>query len=106
MVIAVADNTHIRSRVTWMGTVQVGETTTRCMFEVFNCNNASDIILGKPWLKTVKAIHYYEQDEIVIGQNGEQELLVNEAKEEEEAEQDKKSEGEGVAHEMDPEQQL
>jgi hypothetical protein len=102
----VADNAHIRSRGTWTGTVQVGGTTTRCTFEVFDCNNAFDIILGKPWLKAVKAIHYYEQDEIVIGQNGEQELLVNEAKEEEEAEQDEKSEGEGAAQETDPEQQL
>jgi hypothetical protein len=54
----------------------------------------------------VKAIHYYEQDEIVIGQNGEQELLVNKTKEKEETEQDDNSEGEGAAQETDPEQQL
>ncbi|KAF8231214.1 hypothetical protein L208DRAFT_1196038, partial [Tricholoma matsutake] len=72
------NNAHVKSMGIWTGTVQVGGTTARCTFEVFDCNNAFDVILGKPWLRTVKAIHYYEQDRIVIGQEWNMDILVNE----------------------------
>ncbi|KAF8232416.1 hypothetical protein L208DRAFT_1161617, partial [Tricholoma matsutake] len=75
--ITFANNAHVKSMGIWTGMVQVGGTTARCTFEVFDCNDTFDIILGKPWLRTVKAIHYYEQDRIVIGQEGNMDILLN-----------------------------
>ena len=76
-VISVANATEIKSIGSWTGTVQVGGTGAPSCFEIFDCKNAFDVILGKPWLKAVRAQHNYVTDEIVIGAEGEQEVITN-----------------------------
>ena len=76
-VISVANATEIESMGTWTGTVQVGGTGAWSSFEIFDCKNAFDVILEKPWLKAVRAQHDYVKDEIVIGVEGEQEVITN-----------------------------
>ena len=76
-VISVANATEIKSIGSWTGTVQVGGTGAPSCFEIFDCKNAFDVILGKPWLKAVRAQHNYVTDEIVIGAEGEQEVIMN-----------------------------
>ena len=44
---------------------------------MFDSRGAFDIILGKPWLRQVKAIHDYNTDQIVITQNDNTETLSN-----------------------------
>jgi len=63
-VISVANATRIESKGTWTGIVQVGETGALSSFEIFDCKGAFDVILGKPWLKAVRAHHDYVTDEI------------------------------------------
>ncbi|KAF9462483.1 hypothetical protein BDZ94DRAFT_1165954 [Collybia nuda] len=58
-VIGVANNAKIKSMGTWTGPVKVSNTETVSNFEVFDCQGAFDIILGKPWLWDVRAIHDY-----------------------------------------------
>ncbi|KAJ7467298.1 hypothetical protein B0H11DRAFT_1732842, partial [Mycena galericulata] len=50
----------------WWGDVGVGRVRAAAWFEVFECGGAFDIILGKPWLHSVRAIHNYETDELRI----------------------------------------
>jgi len=76
-IISVANATQIESKGTWSGTVQVGETGALSSFEIFDCKGAFEVILGKPWLKAVRAQHDYITDEIIIGKKGEQETITN-----------------------------
>ena len=76
-IISVANATEIESIGTWTGIVQVGGTGALSRFEIFDCNGAFDVILGKPWLKAVRALHNYSTDEITIGKDGEQETITN-----------------------------
>ena len=48
-------------------------------FKVFECGNAFNIILGKPWPKAVKAMHNYSTDKITITHNGETKTIPNSA---------------------------
>jgi hypothetical protein len=61
----------------WFGTVKVGGIGAPSWFEVFDSRGALDIILGKPWLCRVKAIHDYDKDQITITQNGNTEVISN-----------------------------
>jgi hypothetical protein len=61
----------------WYGTVQISEISAPCWFEVFDCQGAFDVILGKPWLRAVKAIHDYDTDEITISHKGSQQTITN-----------------------------
>ena len=76
-IISVANTTEIKSIGTWMGTVQVGGTGALSRFEIFDCKGAFDVILGKPWLKEVRAQHDYVTDRITIGETGQQEVISN-----------------------------
>lgn len=75
--IKVANDAQIRSMGRWHGGVTVGGTETQSTFEVFDCKNAFDVILGKPWLKQVKAIHDYSTDTITIKDGEERVELTN-----------------------------
>ena len=77
--IKVANGTTITPLGRWHGTVRVGNIGAPSWFEVFECGNAFDVILGKPWLKAVKAVHDYSTDEITITQGGETETIPNSA---------------------------
>jgi hypothetical protein len=44
---------------TWTGPVKVSNTEAISDFEVFDCQGAFDVILGKPWLWDIHAIHDY-----------------------------------------------
>lgn len=76
-VISVANNTKVKALGRWYGIVRMGGTSVRSHFEVFECNDAFDIILGKPWLKDVRAIHDYATDELTIGAKGQQEVITS-----------------------------
>jgi hypothetical protein len=47
-------------------------------FEIFECNGAFDILLSKPWLHSVRALHNYETDEIRIQSSERETMLYNE----------------------------
>ena len=76
-IISVANATEIRSIGTWTGMVQIGGTGALSCFKVFDCRGAFDVILGKPWLKAVRAQHDYVTDRITIGEVGRQEIISN-----------------------------
>jgi hypothetical protein len=76
-IISVVNATEIKSRGTWTGIVQVGDTGAESCFEVFDCKGAFDVILGKPWLTEVRAQHDYVTDKITIGKEGQQEIISN-----------------------------
>ena len=46
--------------------------------EVFESNSAFQVILGKPWLRSVQAIHKYDTDEITIQVQGQMTTITNE----------------------------
>jgi hypothetical protein len=46
-------------------------------FKVFDCKGVFNIILGKPWLKVVRAHHDYVMDKITIRKAGQQEVISN-----------------------------
>jgi len=75
--IKVANGSKITPLGCWTGTVTVGKVGTPSSFEVFDCGDTFDVILGKPWLKAVKATHDYSTDEITISHNGESDIILN-----------------------------
>ena len=77
--IGVANGSKITPLGRWTGTVKVGKIGALSSFEVFDCGDAFDVILGKPWLKAVKAKHDYSTDEITISHNGESDVISNSA---------------------------
>ena len=77
--IKVANGSTIMPLGRWHGTVRVGNIGAPSWFEVFECGNAFDVILGKPWLKAVKAVHDYSTDEITITHDGESKTIPNSA---------------------------
>ncbi|KAJ6580670.1 hypothetical protein B0H19DRAFT_982226, partial [Mycena capillaripes] len=76
--LSVADGKTIWPFGRWQGEVAVGGVRVQAWFEVFECGGAFDIILGKPWLHSVRAIHDYDSDEIQIRAEGGEALLRNE----------------------------
>lgn len=64
--VSVANNQTVPIDGLWHGEVDIGGTTSEANFVVFNCNGAFDIILGKPWLTSVKASHDYATDTLII----------------------------------------
>jgi hypothetical protein len=75
--VGVANGTEITPIGRWFGTVKVAGIGAPSWFEVFDSHGAFDIILGKPWLQRVKAIHDYETDQITITENGNTETISN-----------------------------
>ena len=63
----------------WYGTVRVGNVGSPSWFKVFECDGAFDVILGKRWLRAVKAIHDYSTDEITITYDGNSDTIPNSA---------------------------
>ena len=76
--LSVADNRRIASKGTWMGTIDVAGTEMTQSCEVFESNGAFQVILGKPWLHSVQAIHKYDTDEITIQVQGQTTTITNE----------------------------
>jgi len=75
--ISVANGAEIKPIGRWFGTVKICGVGAPSWFEVFDSHGAFDIILGKPWLRQVKAIHDYATDEIVINQQGTRTVITN-----------------------------
>ncbi|KAF5384125.1 hypothetical protein D9615_003277 [Tricholomella constricta] len=75
--IGVANGAKLKAMGTWTGTVRVGGTEAETTFEVFDCSDAFDVILGKPWLRHVRALHDYVTDEIIMRGPGEPETISN-----------------------------
>ena len=78
VILSVADNHRIPSRGTWTGVVDVAGAKVMQSFEVFDSNGAFEIILGKLWLKSVRATHHYTTDEITIVTDDRAATLTNE----------------------------
>ena len=76
--LCVADNRRITSKGTWTGTIDMAGTETTQSCEVFDSNGAFQVILGKPWLCSVQAIHKYDTDEITIQVQGQTMTITNE----------------------------
>ena len=68
--LSMADNRQIASKGTWTGTIDVAGTAMTQSCEVFEPNGAFQVILGKPWLRSVQAVHRYDTDEITIQAQG------------------------------------
>src|SRR6266481_3985763 len=68
--LSVADNRHIPSEGRWTGIVDVAGTKTTQSFEVFNSHGTFQIILGKPWLNYIQAVHRYDTDQITFWAQG------------------------------------
>jgi hypothetical protein len=64
--VSIANNAIVQCDGIWSGDIRIAGTTSRTHFAVFDCNRAFDVLLGKPWLKEVKAIHNYDTDVISI----------------------------------------
>jgi len=64
------DNHRIASEGRWSGTVNIAGAETTQSFEIFNSNGAFQVILGKPWLRGIQAVHKYETDLITIQMKG------------------------------------
>ncbi|KAF8125671.1 hypothetical protein K438DRAFT_1487010, partial [Mycena galopus ATCC 62051] len=62
----------------WWGEVSVGGVSATAWFEIFECGGAFDVLLGKPWLHTVRATHNYVTDELHICLQGRETVLSNE----------------------------
>ena len=75
--IKVANDARIKSMGRWIGKVTVGGIEAESAFEIFDCKGAFDVILGKPWLRKVRAIHDYFTDTITIGTDTQREALIN-----------------------------
>lgn len=63
----------------WTGTVKVGRTESCSTFEIFDCGNVFNVILGKPWLRQMRAIHNYETDHILLRGPKITETIVNQS---------------------------
>ncbi|KAF8184288.1 hypothetical protein K438DRAFT_1435233, partial [Mycena galopus ATCC 62051] len=61
----------------WWGEVAVGGVSACAWFEIFECGGAFDVLLGKPWLHTVRASHNYVTDELRICSQGRETVLCN-----------------------------
>ena len=76
---SVADNHRIPSQGKWTGTIDVASMETTQTLEVFDSNGAFQVILGKPWLQHVHAVHKFETDEITIQVGGHTKTIRNNA---------------------------
>ena len=79
MRIKVANGSRIVPVGRWYGTVRVGNVGSPSWFKVFECDGAFDVILGKRWLRAVKAIHDYSTNEITITYDGNSDTIPNSA---------------------------
>lgn len=77
--IKVANGSKLKPLGRWFGTIRVGSVSASSWFKVFDSHGAFDIILGKPWLKQVKATHDYGSDQLSITNSGTTDTLLNEA---------------------------
>src|SRR6266481_10057409 len=75
--LCVADNHHIPSEGRWTGIVDIAGTEAMQSFEVFNSRGTFQIILGKPWLSYVQAVHRYNTDWITFQTQGRETTISN-----------------------------
>jgi len=66
--ISIANNVEIIPIGRWFGQITICGIGTYSWFEVFESHGAFDVILGKPWLHQLKAIHDYGNDQFRIPQ--------------------------------------
>lgn len=77
--VSVANNKIIQCAGLWSGEVNIGGTISYTHFVVFDCDGAFDVILGKPWLNEVNAMHNYRTDTIVINTESEPRITIGNA---------------------------
>src|ERR1700727_2008530 len=73
-----ANTAGLPSRGRWIGDVKLGNTQKRATFEVFPSGGCWSLLMGKPILQQLGAIHNYKDDTLRIPYNdGWQTLLSN-----------------------------
>src|SRR6266481_3019128 len=77
VILSIVDNCRIPSQGRWTGIVDVAGTEALQSFEIFVSKGAFQAILGKPWLRYVKAVHKYATDQIVIQTSGRTRTISN-----------------------------
>ena len=77
VILSIVDNHCIPSQGRWTGIVNVAGTEALQSFEIFNSKGTFQAILGKPWLRYVKAMHKYTTDQIVIQTSGRTRTISN-----------------------------
>jgi hypothetical protein len=74
--VSVANNQTIQCDGLWYGDVDIGGTKSKTYFVIFDCKGTFDVILGKPWLHEVKAVHDYATDTIIV-KSGQTQVIVD-----------------------------
>jgi len=74
-----ANGSLVKSLATWEGTIQVGGVQTHGSFEVFDSCGSWDFLFGKRLLKAFKAVHDYDNDEVIVKGIGGSAVLRNQA---------------------------
>ncbi|KAF8145947.1 hypothetical protein K438DRAFT_1478068, partial [Mycena galopus ATCC 62051] len=59
----------------WWGEVSVGGVSACAWFEIFKYSIAFNVLLGKPWLPTVRISHNYVADKLRICSQGRETVL-------------------------------
>ncbi|KAH7919815.1 hypothetical protein BV22DRAFT_986510, partial [Leucogyrophana mollusca] len=65
-VLRMADGTKVKSQGIWKGTVRWGDVCVKTTFEVFPSGGNWSILIGKPLLEQIGAVHDYGSDVISI----------------------------------------
>ena len=73
-----ADGTRVPSQGCWRGDVSLGGHTVKGSFKVFPSGGGWSLLVGKPLLKQFKAVNNYDNDTLMIPQNGVWNTLVSE----------------------------
>jgi hypothetical protein len=72
-----ANGTRVASEAKWTGTIELEGVQTTGTFEVFDSAGGWSFLLGKPLLKSFRAHHDYERDEIQVSNAKKSAVLTN-----------------------------
>ncbi|KAG6824809.1 hypothetical protein H0H92_005736 [Tricholoma furcatifolium] len=61
-----ANGNTVKSRAQWSGSLQLGSVVVDGVFEVFDSQGGWEFLLGKPLLRAFRAIHDFEEDQVLI----------------------------------------
>lgn len=67
-ILRMADGNLVPSRGVWIGMLRVEEVSVRVRLEVFDSGGCWEILVGKPVLRQLKAVHDYWRDTVTIGE--------------------------------------
>ena len=65
-VLRMANGAHVQSNGRWRGTFRFGEVMVESEFEIFPSEGAWSLLVGKPMLESLKAIHDFALDTVTV----------------------------------------